>query len=49
MKSKWIYNLIHGEERVLVKNGKVMEDNLSKERITGQEFLQEMRSKKHLT
>lgn len=46
MKSKWVYNLIHGKERVLVKNGKVMEDNLSKERITGQEFLQEMRSKK---
>lgn len=46
MRSKWIYNLIHGKERVLVKNGKIMEDNLSKERITGQEFLQEMRSKK---
>jgi uncharacterized membrane protein YcaP (DUF421 family) len=46
MKSKWIYNLVHGKERVLIKNGKVMEDNLSKERITGQEFLQEMRSKK---
>jgi uncharacterized membrane protein YcaP (DUF421 family) len=46
MRSKWVYNLIHGKERVLVKNGKVMEDNLSKERITGQEFLQEMRSKK---
>jgi uncharacterized membrane protein YcaP (DUF421 family) len=46
MKSKWIYNIVHGKERVLIKNGKVMEDNLSKERITGQEFLQEMRSKK---
>lgn len=46
MKSKWIYNLLHGKERVFIKNGKVMEDNLSKERITGQEFLQEMRSKK---
>lgn len=46
MKSKLVYNLIHSKERVLVKNGKVMEDNLSKERITGQEFLQEMRSKK---
>ena len=45
MRSKSIYNLIHGKERVLVKNGKIMEDNLSKERITGQEFLQEMRSK----
>lgn len=46
MKSKWIYNLLHGKERVFVKNGKIMDDNLSKERITGQEFLQEMRSKK---
>jgi len=45
MKSKWIYNMINGKERVLIKNGKVMEDNLSKERITGQEFLQELRSK----
>ncbi|WP_291578237.1 DUF421 domain-containing protein [Clostridium sp. UBA6640] len=45
MRSKSIYNLIHGKERVLVKNGKIMEDNLSKERMTGQEFLQEMRSK----
>lgn len=45
MKSKYIYNLLHGKERVLIKNGKIMEDNLSKERITGQEFLQEMRSK----
>jgi uncharacterized membrane protein YcaP (DUF421 family) len=46
MRSKWIYNVINGKERVLVKNGKIMEDNLSKERITGQEFMQEMRSKK---
>ncbi|MBU5591308.1 DUF421 domain-containing protein [Clostridium sp. MSJ-4] len=46
MRSKSIYNLLHGKERVLVKNGKIMEDNLSKERITGQEFLQEMRSQK---
>lgn len=46
MRSKLIYTLIHGKERVLVKNGKIMEDNLSKARITGQEFLEEMRSKK---
>lgn len=46
MRTKWVYNIIHGKERVLVKNGKIMEDNLSKERITGQEFLQELRSKK---
>jgi len=46
MKSKWIYNIINGKERVLIKNGKVMEDNLAKERMTGQAFLQELRSKK---
>ena len=46
MKSKWIYNIINGKERVLIKDGKVMEDNLSKERMTGQEFLQVLRSKK---
>ena len=46
MKSKWIYNIINGKERVLIKDGKVMEDNLSKERMTGQEFLQALRSKK---
>ena len=45
MRSKWIYNIVNGKERVLIKNGKVMEDNLSKERMTGQEFLQELRSK----
>lgn len=45
MKSKTMYNILHGKERVLIKNGKIMEDNLSKERITGQEFLQQMRSK----
>jgi len=46
MKSKWIYNVINGKERVLIKNGKVMEDNLAKEKMTGQEFLQELRSQK---
>ena len=46
MKSKWISNTINGKERVLIKDGKVMEDNLSKERLTGQEFLQLLRSKK---
>ena len=46
MKSKWIYNIVNGKERVLVKNGKVMEDNLAKEKMTGQEFLQELRSQK---
>lgn len=46
MKSKWVYNIINGKQRVLIKNGKVMEDNLAKEKMTGQEFLQELRSKR---
>jgi len=46
MKSKWIYNIVNGKERVLIKNGKVMEDNLAKERITGQEFIQKLHSQK---
>lgn len=45
MRSNWIYNLVNGKERVLIKEGKVMEDNLSKERMTAQEFMQELRSK----
>lgn len=35
MRSKWIYNLIYGKERVLIKCGKIMEDNLLKERMIG--------------
>ncbi|MBZ9623134.1 DUF421 domain-containing protein [Clostridium sp. FP2] len=46
MKSKWIYNILNGKERVLIKNGKVMEENLAKERMTGQEFIQELRCQK---
>jgi uncharacterized membrane protein YcaP (DUF421 family) len=46
IKSKWIYNMINGKERVLVKNGKVMEENLLKERMTGQEFIEKLRSQK---
>lgn len=46
MKSKLIYNILNGKERVLIKNGKVMEDNLAKVRMTGQEFIQELHSKK---
>ena len=46
MKSKWVYNIVNGKERVLIKNGKVMEDNLAKEKMTGEEFLQELRSQR---
>lgn len=46
IKSKWIYNILNGKERVLIKNGKVMEENLLKERMTGQEFIEKLRSQK---
>lgn len=45
MKSKVIYNLINGKEKILIKEGKVMEDNLSQVRFSGEDLLREMRSK----
>ena len=45
MKSRWVSNTIQGKETILIKNGKVMEENLSKERMTGEQFLRELRSK----
>ncbi len=45
MKSKWAHDVIMGKNRMLIKNGKVMEDNLSKVNFTGEELLKELRSK----
>jgi uncharacterized membrane protein YcaP (DUF421 family) len=45
MKSKIIYDLINGKETILVKEGKVMEENLSQVRFSGEDLLREMRSK----
>ncbi|AKN29739.1 hypothetical protein Ccar_02295 [Clostridium carboxidivorans P7] len=45
MKSKYIYNLINGKETILVKDGKVMEENLTELGLTGDELLRELRSK----
>ena len=45
MKSKLIYNLINGKETILVKEGKVMEENLTQLRFSGEDLLREMRSK----
>lgn len=45
MKSKWIHDLIYGVETLLIKDGKVMEENLGKERMTGEELLRGLRSK----
>lgn len=45
MKSKWLHDVINGKERVIMKNGKIMEENLSRVRLTGEELLRELRSK----
>jgi uncharacterized membrane protein YcaP (DUF421 family) len=45
MKSKTVHDLIYGHESILIKDGKVMEENLSKERLTGEELLRALRSK----
>lgn len=45
MKSKIVYDLINGKETILVKEGKVMEDNLTQVRFSGEDLLREMRSK----
>ncbi|TDT51333.1 DUF421 domain-containing protein [Fonticella tunisiensis] len=45
IKSKWIHDLINGKETVLIKDGKVMEENLIQVRLTGEELLRELRSK----
>lgn len=45
MKSRQLHSLIYGVETLLIKDGKVMEENLGKKRITGEELLRELRSK----
>lgn len=45
MKSKLLHDLIIGKEAVLMKHGKIMEENLQKVRFTGEELLSELRSK----
>jgi uncharacterized membrane protein YcaP (DUF421 family) len=45
LKSKWIHDLLHGKEAILIKQGKIMEENLLKARLTGEDFLRELRSK----
>lgn len=45
IKSKWSHDLIHGKETILVKHGKVMEENLIQLRLTGEELLRDLRFK----
>ena len=45
LKSKWFHNFVNGRETILVKDGKVMEENLMDVRFTGEELLRDLRSK----
>ncbi|MDR5658941.1 DUF421 domain-containing protein [Serpentinicella sp. ANB-PHB4] len=45
LKSKMIHDWINGKEMVLIKDGKIMEENLKQARLTGEELLKELRSK----
>ncbi|GGF99142.1 DUF421 domain-containing protein [Paenibacillus abyssi] len=45
LKSKTMRNLIDGTTTTLIKDGKIMEDNLKKERLTNEELLEQLRSK----
>ena len=45
MKSKFIYDLINGKETIVIKEGKVMEENLMSSRFTGEDLLRELRSR----
>ncbi|MBD7911853.1 MULTISPECIES: DUF421 domain-containing protein [Clostridium] len=45
IKSKWVHDFINGRETVLIKNGKIMEENLLDVKLTGEELLKSLRSK----
>jgi uncharacterized membrane protein YcaP (DUF421 family) len=45
MKSKIARNLIDGKGRVLIKDGKILEDNVKKERLTADELMEQLRKR----
>lgn len=45
MKSKVLYDLFNGKDVLLVKDGKVLEENLKQIRYTGEDLLRELRMK----
>ena len=45
IKSKVMHELINGKEAVLIKHGKIMEENLMSVRMTGEDLLAQLRSK----
>lgn len=45
LKSKWFHDLVRGRETVLIRHGKVLEDNLKEVKYTGEELLSQLRRK----
>ena len=45
LKSKWFHDLFRGRETVLIKHGKVLEENLKEVKYTGEELLSQLRRK----
>ena len=45
IRSKWVHDWVNGKETVLIKHGKIMEQNLLETRITAEELLRDLRSK----
>ncbi len=45
LKSKMFHDLVYGNQTILIKHGKVLEDNLKKVRYTGEELLSQLRRK----
>ncbi|BCU81096.1 hypothetical protein JIR001_08790 [Polycladomyces abyssicola] len=45
IKSKAVHEILHGKEAVVIKHGKIMEDQLKKMRYTPEDLLQQLRSK----
>jgi uncharacterized membrane protein YcaP (DUF421 family) len=45
LKSLKLRQLLEGKPRVLIKEGKIMEDNLKKERLTADELMEQLRGK----
>lgn len=45
IKSKVARNIIDGKSTVLMKDGKILEDNLKKEKLTNEELLEQLRKK----
>lgn len=45
MKSKAVRNIVEGKARILIKDGKILEDNMKKERLSADELLEQLRLK----